>query len=435
MSIDLPLDSISYLRDTSGALTINEVITTTSSFEKATSVNLGIKNGTYWFKIDGIEDSKAILELRSSHAKNIAVYDSNKLLIADIQDTRFPSYLLEKGQLDFPVYLKAYFPVEAYFPINISSESSYLKNEKKSLLGIGFFFGTGIALIAAILIFFFIVRNTQFLFFAFLVFAILLSIVTKDNILYLFGIKNDISISLELIGHYIVGISSSGFMLFYLKVRHYQLLIKWSMLGMSVLSTAFLTSYLITKNLTCFIAVDITSICTVILMWILMLMIAKGSRKVILIMVYTFDILFLVDYFILHTFNVSFIKYTPGQVAIVASFNFTLIAILLLVHFKNIQSKGVIMKNKIMLYIEELKELNNYKNIQDADDSYMESLIYQFKLENMEVRILNDISKGRSNEYIAQKHSLSEDKLRQITNSLYSKLGLDTSSDLQQFSF
>lgn len=433
VSAGTPFESINYLRDTSGTLTIDEIKNTT--FSTTTSDNLGTENGTYWFKIDGITADREILELKSSHVNNLELYDSSGKELSIMKDTRFPSYFLVKRNLEFPIYLKANFPVEAYFPIHHSDESSFASKEKRSLLSIGFFYGTAIALIVAILIFYFIVRNTQFLFFAFLVLAVLLSILTKDNVLYLFGITNNISISLEIFGHYLVGISATGFMMFYLKVRPHQMWIKYAMLAMSTLSTIFLITYLISQNIIGFIGVDITCIATVVLMWILMLMIAKGARKLILIGVYSINILFLADYFLLHIVNLSFIHYTPAQVAVAASFNFTLIAILLLVSFKDIQKKGVLMKQKLMFHVQELKELSAYKNVQDADDSYMESLIYQYKLENMEVRILNDISKGLSNEMIALKHGLSDDKLQQLTSSLYSKLGLDDGTDLQELSF
>lgn len=433
VSAGTPFESIYYLRDTNGSLTIDEVKNAT--FTSTSSDNLGAENGTYWFKIDDITADREILELKSSHVSYLELYDSNGKELNIMKDTRFPSYFLVKRNLEFPLYLKANFPLEAYFPIHLSDESSFASNEKRSLLSIGFFYGTAIALIVAILVFYFIVRNTQFLFFAFLVFAVLLSILTKDNVLYLFGVSSDISTSLEIFGHYLVGLSATGFMMFYLKVRPHQLWIKYLMLIISGLSTLFLIIYFVTQNIISFTGVDITSISTVILMWALMLMIAKGPRKTILILVYSIDILFLADYFILHIFNLSFIHYTPAQVAIAASLNFTLIAILLLASFKDIQRKGVLMKQKLMFQVQELKELSAYKNVQDADDNYMESLIYQYDLENMEVRILNDISKGLSNEMIALKHSLSDDKLQQLTTSLYSKLGLDNGTDLQELSF
>jgi len=433
LSASTPLESVNYFRDTTGAVTFEEVKTAT--FTPTAIVNLGTKNGTYWFKIDTINGEREILELKSSHVDNIEVYDAGGLPISAMKDTRFPSYFLVKRKITFPLYMKANFPLEAYFPIHLSDESTYASNEKRSLLGIGFFYGTAIALIIAVLIFYFIVRNTQFVFFAILVFALLLSILTRDNVLFLFGIENNVSISLEIIGHYIVGISATGFMLFYLKIRKHQIWLKYAVIAMSALSTIFLIVYLTTQSIISFIGVDITSVLTIIPMWILMLIIAKGARKIILVAVYSINILFLADYFILHSFNLSFINYSPAQVAIAASCNFTLIAILLLVSFKDIQKKGIIMKHKLMLHVRELKELSTYKNVQDADDNYMESLIYEYKLENMEVRILNDISKGLSNEMIAIKHNLSEDKVQQLTNSLYLKLGLDSNTDLQQLSF
>ena len=93
------------------------------------------------------------------------------------------------------------------------------------------------------------------------------------------------------------------------------------------------------------------------------------------------------------------------------------------------------MKHKIKRYVEELKELNTYRNIQETDDDYLESLIYQFKLENIEVKILDDIAEGLSNEAIASKYDLTTDRLNQLTKSLYTKLGLETSSDLQNLAF
>ncbi len=247
VSAGTPFESIYYLRDTNGSLTIDEVKNAT--FTSTSSDNLGAENGTYWFKIDDITADREILELKSSHVSYLELYDSNGKELNIMKDTRFPSYFLVKRNLEFPLYLKANFPLEAYFPIHLSDESSFASNEKRSLLSIGFFYGTAIALIVAILVFYFIVRNTQFLFFAFLVFAVLLSILTKDNVLYLFGVSSDISTSLEIFGHYLVGLSATGFMLFYLKVRPHQIWIKYAYAYHKQLSTLFLITYFVTRTL------------------------------------------------------------------------------------------------------------------------------------------------------------------------------------------
>ncbi len=433
LSSGLPLESISYLRDTSEEMSIDRA--RTASYEKTFTDNLGVENGVYWFKIDNIPDERVILEMRTSHIKDLSLYDNSGKLVKRMDDARYPSFFLVKNNIELPLYLKADFPLEAHFPIHISTEEEFARNDKLSLLGIGFFYGTSIALIIATLIFFSIARNTQFLFFAVLIIAVLLSQLANDNLLYLFGGSPQNTMFIELIGHYSIGLAAFGFMMFYLKIRKYQLWIKWSMLVFTALSTLGLITYLTTKSVWTFILVDIAAIATITLMFILLLIIAKGTRRAILMVVYSFNILFLTNIFTLQIFGVAPITFAAKTIAGAALINFTLIAVLLLISFKNIQSRGILMKHKIKLYIEELKELSAYKNVQDADDKYMESLIYQFQLENIEVRILNDISKGMSNIMIAKKHNLTEDKLQSITNALYSKLGLESASDLEQLAF
>lgn len=91
--------------------------------------------------------------------------------------------------------------------------------------------------------------------------------------------------NLELIGHYITGLTSTGFMMFYLQRRPHQRWLKNTMLLLSALSTLFLGIYIITKSIWFFLLVDITSILTVVFIWIRILMITKGSRKIVIIIV------------------------------------------------------------------------------------------------------------------------------------------------------
>lgn len=433
LSSGLPLESITYLRDTSEKLSIEEV--KTSSFSEVFTNNLGTDNGIYWFKIDNIQEETAILELRTSHSKDLILFDNNGISIDEIGGTRFPSYFLNTIENSFPIYLKSRFPLEAHFPLHISSQSEFAHNEKQSLLGIGFFYGTGVALIIATLVYFFITRNTQYLFFSFLTLAIILSVLAKDNVLFLFGITTDISMNLELVGHYLVGISGTGYMMFYLRLKEKQFWFKWSMLALSSFSTLALLTFFITKNIWSFALVDICTVLTSSLIWILILMISNGLKKVLLMVIYSVNFFCLLNILVLHLLGLTIIEVSQLWISIVATLNFSIIATLLLVSFNGMQSKGIIMKHKIIRYVKELQELSAYKNVQDANDNYMESLIYQFKLENIEVRILDDIAKGMSNELIAKKHSLSKVKLQDLTNTLYSKLGLDASIDIKQLSY
>lgn len=422
------IESIAYLRDTSANLTLDEV--KDSYFSEITEDNLGDNNGVYWFRIQEISSPRAILEMRTSHAKGLELFDSDGKIVYLMDGTRFPSFFLTKKRLSYPLYLRTIFPLEAHFPIHISDEMEFAQYEKRSLLSIGFFNGTGLALIIATLVFFFIVRNTQFLFFALLTLAILLSVFARDNVLYLFGVRNNISIYLELIGHYTVGLFATGFMIFYLRLKESQLWVKWSMLVISGLSTVFLLAFIITKELWFFSLVNITSVATTLLMWFLVLIIVKGIRRLSLLLIYSANSFFLVNIFILHLFGLAVIEVSPATMALVAAANFTLIAAMLLHSFNGMQIKEVMMSHKIKRYVEELKELSVYKSVQDTNDDYMETLIYEFKLENIEVKVLQEISAGQSNYDIARTLNLTPERLQDITTSLFLKMGIDDSKDV-----
>ncbi len=432
-SVSLPPETITYLKDASG--THNITSAKSAVFTDLESENLGLDNGVYWFKINNISQPRAILELQTAHVTDLELFDNNGALITIMNNTRFPSYFISKDLHSFPLYLKGNFPLESYFPITISNEGEYAKNDRVNMLGIGFFYGTSIALLIATLIFFFIVKNTKFLFFAFIIFGILLSVIAQDNILNFLDINLGNPLYMEALGHYSVGIMALFFMIFYLNLRKNQQWIKYAMISIIAVSTVSLIYFVITKMIWGLILVNSCSILATALLWILILRIASGPKRYILLLIYSVNLFFLVNVFVFHLLGITLLERSTFDGAGIALLNFTLIAVLLLLSFYGIQTTGVIMKHKIKRYVEELKELNTYRNIQDTDDDYLESLIYQFKLENIEVKILDDIAKGLSNEAIASKYNLTTDRLNQLTKSLYTKLGLETSGDLQNLAF
>ncbi len=432
-SMSLPPDTITYHKDTSKSLSLEKV--KNKQFTELLAENLGIDGGTYWFKIDTINQSRAILQVATSHVRDLEMYDVKGAQIPLMDNTRFPSFFLSKELYTFPLYLKGDFPLEAHFPITISSEGTFAKNDKLTLLGIGFFYGTSVALLIATLIFYFIVKNRKFLFFAYIILAILASVIAQDNILNFLDLNIGNVFYLEAIGHYCVGVLAMLFMVLYLKLRKGQHWVKWAIYTTVSISSLSLLYFFFTQNLVALILINACSILATAFLWILFLIISKGVKRYVLSFIYVVNLFFLLNVFIFQLLGIKIFERSTFDGAAIALLNFTLIAVLLLLSFYNIQTMGLIMKNKIKKYVEELKELNAYKNVQDANDDYLESLINQFNLENIEVKILDDISKGLSNEHIASQYNLTPERVNEITKSLYTKLGLETSSDLQNLTF
>lgn len=421
----VPLETYSYVHDDGKNLTLENV--KNASFTTSYDNNKGVQNGIYWFRIDKSNNERSILELRNSHVNDAFLYDSNGQLIPEMSDTRFPSFFLINRSIKYPLYLKANFPLEAYFPIHNSSEKEYAFNEKVSLLGMGFFYGTAISLLIATLIFFLIVKKSEFLFFSILVFTMILSVAGKDNILNLLGILTQYSMKLESLGHLGVGLSATCFMFFYIKVRAYQNWIKYSMIFCSCIAILSWISFSIESSIYLFSLVDLATLLSIFLLWLLITQIAKGRMKVLFMVLYPLNIFVLTNAFFLHTFSLAIFDVTIFFVCAIAIINFLLIGLLLFISFYEIQKIGLRRKLEIDSYVEQIKELDSYRKIRDADDSYMESLIYQFELENIEIKVLGEISKGRSNDFIREMFSLTDSRLEAVTNSIYSKLGIHSS--------
>lgn len=422
-------ETISYYKPaTDHEITVSDLKEIT--FSPIEDTNLGTNNGIYWFKIDAIDLPRAIIELQNAHSKETSLYDINGKEIGLMADTRYPSFFVVNKIVEFPLFLKADFPLEAYFPIHIKDEATFAKNEKNSLLGIGFFYGTALSLLLATIIFLIVTKNKVFLFYGIVITAVCISIMARDNILYFFNAKTSIISSVELFGHFLVGLCATGYIFNYVKLKNKKQSIKYLFIILSAFSGIFLCIYWIFNTHWSFLLTDITAILSVLSLWSITLYNAQKTQYLpLMITIYTIDIIILTDAFILHGLGISILNLSSLQISIASLINFTLIALSLIYSFRKIQGKTVIMKHQIKMHLESLSVLDRYKNVQDSNDQYLESLIQQFELENIEIKVLDSISKGLTNERIATKYNLSTEKLKTVTSNLYQKLGIDSDQE------
>jgi DNA-binding CsgD family transcriptional regulator len=345
-------------------------------------------------------------------------------------DTRYPSFFITNKTVTYPLYLKANFSLEANFPIHIFSEKEFSTNQNRGLLGIGFFYGTALALLLATLIFLIITKNRQFLFYGILIAAVCITVITRDNILYFFNAKPSIISNIELFGHFLVGLSATGYVLRYLKIKKNKQLIQSIFIIISSISALSVCTYLVLSSHWSFLLADFTAVLSVLLLWCFTLYYTRNINFLLIMsIIYIIDITVMVDAFLLHGLGISIFNLSSFHLSIISLLNFTFIALSLIFSFRRIQGKTVIMKHQIKMHLERLSQLDNYKNIQDSNDQYIESLIGQFQLENIEVKVLDSISRGLTNERIASKHNLSIERLKIVTSSLYGKLGIESDQE------
>lgn len=76
--------------------------------------------------------------------------------------------------------------------------------------------------------------------------------------------------------------------------------------------------------------------------------------------------------------------------------------------------------------------MSQYKRQDDIKDTYLENLIKNNDLSNIEVKILQMLSAGFTETQIAQKHRISTAVLKTTINSLYVKIGIDKNDEIDK---
>lgn len=423
-------ETVSFVQDTKEVHDINSI--QSEAFTPVVDSNYGLDNGVFWFKISQIDQPKEILTIPSNHTGTLQLYDNNSQLIPTMLNTRYPSFFLIDQIHEFPLFLRADFKQEAYFPIQILEESEYIANEKYDLLGTGIFYGAIVSLIFATLVFFFITKNRVFLFHALLAAVVAYTIIAKDNLFYLMNINFEFSIHLELFSHFLVGFFGFCFAYFYLKLKNEKktsCLILLSFIGLSGLSMAM---YFVNQNMIFYFISDLFTVCTILGVWVVG--IGRTKNKAIhwfIGIVYAYNIFLMLEVFVLHTSGTTFFELSTLAAKMCVLLDVVLITFAMMYTFKKMQFKESLMKQQIKIYLQRIETLDQYKRVQDADDSYLETLINEFGLANVEVKVLQGISQGHTNDHIASNYNMSNDDVTFATKSLYIKLGIEVEQEIR----
>jgi hypothetical protein len=423
-------ETVSFVQDTKELYDINSIQDAT--FAPIVDCNYGLDNGVFWFKVSQIDHPKEMLTIPSNHTGSLQLYDSNNRSIPTMGNTRYPSFFLIDQIYEFPLFLRADFKQEAYFPIQIIEESKYIANEKYDLLGTGVFYGAILSLIFATLVFFFITKNRVFLFHALLAAVVAYTIISKDNLFYLLNVDFDYLVHLELFSHFLVGLFGFCFAYLYLKLKNKKkkvCLILVTCIGLSALA---MVVFFVNQHMVFYFISDIFTVCTILGVWIVGISRTKNKTKHWFIgIIYAFNIFLMLEVFVLHSSGNTIFGLSTLAAKLCVLLDVILITFAMMYIFKKMQFKESLMKLQIKTYLQRIETLDQYKKVQDADDSYLETLINEFGLANVEVKVLQGISQGHTNDHIASNYNMSKDDVTLATKSLYIKLGIEVDQEIR----
>ncbi len=148
-------------------------------------INNGFENGVYWFKIILPPEERSVLEISFPHSNNATLYHQ-KEIIEPLKNTRYISFPLTSFENETTYFLKVNCYKEGFIPLKIFKEEAYYIQERDDLMKIGFYYGIVFAVVLFHLFHFVNSKKRTYLYYAFMLISLTLTIGYRDGFTYLF---------------------------------------------------------------------------------------------------------------------------------------------------------------------------------------------------------------------------------------------------------
>lgn len=133
-------------------------------------------------------------------------------------------------------------------------------------------------------------------------------------------------------------------------------------------------------------------------------------------------LLFAIDFFVLQDFGFAFLFTKIIHLKIATLVEMLLLTFGILFRMQAIKEEIELRKTEMKIFIKQknMMERDTIENL--VEDIYLENLIIHYDLDGLEIKLLQYISEGKSNEKICRKLKLSNNELEDLTQEVYEKL-------------
>ena len=135
-----------------------------------------------------------------------------------------------------------------------------------------------------------------------------------------------------------------------------------------------------------------------------------------------FPILFTLDYLLSGPFSLSFLHIELTHIKGAVLVQILMLTYAILYRMKEIKEENLIKQTELKIFLKRQEMTSRQKTEKHIEDVYLENVIMQYDLDGFEIKLLQFISEGKTNEKICRKLKLSENDLEEATNELYTKL-------------
>ncbi|WP_144896735.1 LuxR C-terminal-related transcriptional regulator [Lutibacter sp. Hel_I_33_5] len=416
---------ISYLPDTSNQNTIDNV--KNLEFIKVDkTINKGINNGVYWFKIENVAE-KTIIQFPNNHLANGVAYYNDKEILSE-KNERFLTFIIEQS----PTFIKLNIIKEAYIPITIQEYSDYKYSSKKDNLFTGFYYGFAFVVVLINLFYFINFRDRTFLYYALFLFGVSASLFISDGILSFFSLSEKTIDIITLVVHITTSILGALFATSYLQTDNYYPKLQYVILSYIVIQVLLFILYLVTNSFNYFALIEVFSFTLLGIYWVTSLFLFnKNIFTKVFAVAYVFIFLLGVDYYVLKLFGFQLLQISRDYIKMAGFFEMILLSFAVIYRMRILHEENIQMRNDITKYATQISSLSEEleKNKQGKTNYFTE-----YDLSEREQEIFTLLAQGKSNKEIAETLFISVNTVKYHIKKIYSKLNIKNREEAKQIS-
>ncbi|MGV6828566.1 MAG: 7TM diverse intracellular signaling domain-containing protein [Flavobacteriales bacterium] len=309
---------------------------------------------------------------------------------------------------------------------NIVEENSYKKNNVSSYINLSFsngiYYGFVIAIIFLNLICFFLFEERLFLYYSFTLIASLGVFLLYDEIINL----NASFYNFEHLKITFLTIAIGLNILFsskYLSLEKEFPKLKDFTIPLFIITSAFvlLSWFYEDSTIKMIIKTLLFSIFCVYFFVGVWLFHSKNYAKFYTIAI-AIPLLFAIDFFVLKAFGIGFLFTKIIHLKVSTLIEMLILTFGIVYKLQVVKEEIEIKKTEMQLFVKQKNLLSRNSIESMVEDIYLENLILQYDLDGLEIKLLQYISEGKSNEKICRKLKLSEKQLEDLTLEVYKKL-------------
>jgi len=288
----------------------------------------------------------------------------------------------------------------------------------------GMFYGFSLMIILLNIVCFFMFEEQVFLYYALAMLGMTMVLFFGDNILGIYNItltQNPTALQTTLL-FIAIGLNAL-FASQYLSIKEVFPKLNWIALTLIGISSLFVFGTWL------FTDIFFVQIATILLFAVMSLYFVAGivlfSKKnypKFFVIAFAIPLLFGIDYFVLNPLDISFLLTQSFHIKAAILIEMLILTYAIMFRMKAIKEENILRQTEMRIFLKRQEEMNREKAEKLMEEVYLENLIMHYDLDGFEIKLLQYISEGKSNEKIARKLNTTLAEIEEQTKELYIKL-------------